>query len=99
LLKVPRLAAFRARKTSPAMPSRTKMPTSISTLFLPIRRFRCVRGEWRPTPLRRREHERGEDEVHHQHAERGDDDGARRAVGDALGSRLGLVALVERDEG
>ena len=37
-LKLPRLAAFRARKTTPAMPSSTKMPTNVSMLFLPIDR-------------------------------------------------------------
>src|SRR6476660_4878364 len=85
------------------MPSSTKMPTNVSMLFLPIdlpRRARFLRDVYvpRPPPLRRREHERGQNEVGHQHAERSDDDRARRSVSDSLGRRLRLVALVEGDE-
>ena len=36
LLKLPRLAAFSARNSSPRMPSSTNSPTSVSMLFLPI---------------------------------------------------------------
>src|SRR5512134_3339362 len=86
---VARFAAFSARNTIASRPSSTNRPTSVSILLRPIAHSVLTR---------RAEHQRGEHEIEAEYCQRGDDDRAGRRLRHALGRRLGLVSLVERDE-
>src|SRR3990167_8536333 len=89
---VVRLAAFSARNSTPPRPSSTNRPTRISMLRLDICWLSALGSA-------RREHQRGQDEVHGQHRQRRHHHGAGGGIGHTLGRGLGLVTLVERDKG